>query len=1662
MKTTQHKLRRLLLSVLFAALSVSLTASATTILKLNDAKLLNDPTAWNGGSVPGNGDIAQFDTQGTGAYAATNTWLLGANTSWAGIQVLSPTNSLTITNDGSALTLGANGFDLSAGSNNFTFYPGITIAAPQVWNITNTRTLVVYGVVGGTAGTNALDITKSGGGTLNLRSTGIVLRATQTVNVSNGTMNVYAPVSDGGSGYGITKIGAGTLSWRGTNAYSGPVNVNVGTMSVETNANIPATSVLIVNTGGSFTANAGGTVSAQTFVRTNTSGAANVTVNGTLAGNITVDPGTIGGALTNQFPLGAVGGSAACGYVSVNGGGSIASGGYITNNGVVKFTSTSASTPVTFGTFIMNNGLGGIWDANQTAKTFTFPNNSSLAYFRCDSNEVSTLQITGNGTCNIKWLGYQDANGSGAQHYSYTNTFNGGTWNIGYVGQNNSSCHYVGNATLTGGANMVWTNYGVSGVGPGYTHGTWNIINGSLTLYSQLAENSTADNAGLNISVNNSGGGPGSFTITNGGFNMGFAQANTGPENNSLNVGTGGTAYIKGTFQIGAAGASPNPETNAVNLSGGKLVVNGTIQSTAVAGSQDRVFNWTGGQLSAQTITTGAGFNDAASYIGSSTVSNTAGILAPGDTGTPGKTTVTGGYVQTSGGTLAVDIGGTAQANSFTNLGGYYDFVSVSGSASVAGQITANLLGGYTPSVTTAFTVLTGSSGLVASPSTLGYNGLIPVYTNGVLYGGKYMQVLVAGNNLILTNYGVSVAALAAKFTPTNAVGVAPTTPTFTDNSTGVITNRHWDFGDSSTLDTISTSVPHTYSTVGTYTVTLTVYALDGSTSTATGTVKATLTADNALWKGGLSGNVWDLTTANWFTNGFTGSYHDPDFITFDDSGNAASPVNLTLLVQPSSITFSNVTKNYIVSGSGYISGNSGLTLAGDGASSGGNVTLLTTNNYTGATVINFGTLQIGNGTADGGIDSSVAITNNGVLVFNQNGTHNLAASLAGSGPLTKTGNGTLILSGDNSASYSGIVSVNGGALTVASDATLGATGGTVNLTNATLQIGSAGALNRNLNIGGTNVSLNLNGIVVLTNSINGMAAVTVGGAGTLQIDNGGTSASLPTNVVLNGGSLIFARSDNYTQAGNIVASSVTSSIDTSNTDSTNALTLGNGINIFNTIGNSALGVLILNATASSTNYIAGNTGGAFGVNNKTAGADLIINGGNYFVTNAPLFGTIGGGDFYSTLVLNSGSLNSPYYGTAAATDGGAHFLRCNFEMNGGTFHVSAWGLAFCVANPNGATPQTFTLNNGTILVDDSNTTPGATSTNTFYGLNVGNHGFANDPNSYCGSAVAIQNGGQLILAGSTNNNFELGATYLSSNSKGAKTAFYELAGGTLSIVGGKNGGNIHIGGSSDGASSGTLILTNSGKLIASGSISGYPNGASEVQVFSFAGGTLIASNINVTDLSSSAGGATGTLINDAGTLSPGDSGVAGKTSVTGNYTANAGSALFVDLNGASAATAFTNSGAFYDTVAVSGTATLGGNLVVRTNFAAAATNAFTILTAGSVSGTFANLSDGRVTVSGSTNTFAVVVTANSVILTNFSGAAVATPPSPASITAAYDGSTLTLNWPAGQGWRLQAQTNSLATGLGTNWVNVTGATPPVPVSPDSANGNVFYRLVWP
>ncbi|HMD54795.1 MAG TPA: hypothetical protein VKJ65_09625, partial [Phycisphaerae bacterium] len=72
--------------------------------------------------------------------------------------------------------------------------------------------------------------------------------------------------------------------------------------------------------------------------------------------------------------------------------------------------------------------------------------------------------------------------------------------------------------------------------------------------------------------------------------------------------------------------------------------------------------------------------------------------------------------------------------------------------------------------------------------------------------------------------------------------------------------------------------------------------------------------------------------------------------------------------------------------------------------------------------------------------------------------------------------------------------------------------------------------------------------------------------------------------------------------------------------------------------------------------------------------------------------------------------------------------------------------------------------------------------------------------------------------------------------------------------------------------------------------------------------------------------------------------------------------------------------------------------------------------------------------------------------------------PLPGTIQVSLSGNTLKLGWPTNAGWLLEAQTNSLASGLGTNWALVSGSSSVtnMTITINPTNGAVFYRMQHP
>ena len=73
----------------------------------------------------------------------------------------------------------------------------------------------------------------------------------------------------------------------------------------------------------------------------------------------------------------------------------------------------------------------------------------------------------------------------------------------------------------------------------------------------------------------------------------------------------------------------------------------------------------------------------------------------------------------------------------------------------------------------------------------------------------------------------------------------------------------------------------------------------------------------------------------------------------------------------------------------------------------------------------------------------------------------------------------------------------------------------------------------------------------------------------------------------------------------------------------------------------------------------------------------------------------------------------------------------------------------------------------------------------------------------------------------------------------------------------------------------------------------------------------------------------------------------------------------------------------------------------------------------------------------------------------------------PTNILTSVSGNVLTLSWPTDHiGWRLQTQTNSIASGLNPSgtWFDVVGATSvsTLNFTINPAAGTVFYRMIYP
>lgn len=241
------------------------------------------------------------------------------------------------------------------------------------------------------------------------------------------------------------------------------------------------------------------------------------------------------------------------------------------------------------------------------------------------------------------------------------------------------------------------------------------------------------------------------------------------------------------------------------------------------------------------------------------------------------------------------------------------------------------------------------------------------------------------------------------------------------------------------------------------------------SNDTVNSSIDLVLTAGplTFTWTGSVNGD-WDTTTANWTTGGGPLAYVNGDFVQFLD-GATTGTVNLTAALTPGGVTISNNTLSYTFTGSGNLTGGTGLLKQGSGSLVLDNSGI---NNFTGGVTIGGGALVIGNNDTSGNIPSG-NITDNGLLAFARTDNNTVNNAISGTGAFAQAGSGsTLQLSGGNT--FTGeVVVTNGSTLQLGSSTALGNGGGAAIIENGSTLDANGFTATKTLMVSGTGVGGN-------------------------------------------------------------------------------------------------------------------------------------------------------------------------------------------------------------------------------------------------------------------------------------------------------------------------------------------------------------------------------------------------------------------------------------------------------------------------------------------------------------------------------------------------------------------------------------------------------------
>lgn len=476
---------------------------------------------------------------------------------------------------------------------------------------------------------------------------------------ANGSMNltvasdvsVSGIISDGSSGYGLTKLGSGNLTLSGANTFSGPVNISAGRVRVGSNNALGTGSASLTFDGGTLSSDGlvARTVSNSPVILPASVSLGDTVDRGdlTLSGTLQLSADTTINAFSTVTFSGALSGSAA---LTKTGSGALLftgdssySGPVSVNSGTLRFQKLTTTSPVIgAGSSITvasgataqiqtpNNNTASIaasfsLDGNGVANTLEFPGNNSSTYNMAGAITLSNAPV-------IRYFGLINT-------YNYNGVISGSTNASGLLikteGNNslnqahthsiNQPATYTGNTTLNAVSQQGIIRLGVADALP--TGTILNLIGGSnanttaslnLNGFNQTLSGVTSSANSIRANVSNTSATLATLTIDNatditmagvlgrtvtpatGGNNFGLTKTGTGLFTISgANTYTGDTKVLAGTLAVTGSSIA---DTGTLIIDGGVVNVTGNeIITNLFFGTEKQAFGTWGGLESSAT-----------------------------------------------------------------------------------------------------------------------------------------------------------------------------------------------------------------------------------------------------------------------------------------------------------------------------------------------------------------------------------------------------------------------------------------------------------------------------------------------------------------------------------------------------------------------------------------------------------------------------------------------------------------------------------------------------------------------------------------------------------------------------------------------------------------------------------------------------------------------------------------------------------------------------------------------------------------------------------------------------------------------------------------------------------------------------------------------------